>query len=129
MRDRSRVSAGYLILSLTGLAIVFAYAGIIRWPEPRYLMSAYPFIFLGAMLLLSDLMIRWKLFGTHDPIMPSKLPKSTTPDRPSGCTTITPNVSLHSSKGESLKNGPSSILGFMNSGWNEFFFLKGTGVF
>ncbi len=58
MRDRSIVQAGYLTLSLIGFAIAFAYAGIIRWPEPRYLMSAYPFIFLGAMLLISDL-ISW----------------------------------------------------------------------
>lgn len=61
LKNRSRVQVGHLTLSLTGLAIVFAYAGIIRWPEPRYLMSAYPFIFLGVMLLISDL-INWPKF-------------------------------------------------------------------
>ena len=65
IRDRSGVQVGYLILSLTGLLIVFAYAGIIRRPEPRYIMSAYPFIFLGAMLLLSELISQWKPFRTQ----------------------------------------------------------------
>ncbi len=64
-RNRSRIQAGYLILSLVGLAIAFAYAGIIRRPEARYLMSAYPFIFLGAMLLISDFISWRKFLKTH----------------------------------------------------------------